>query len=298
MGDRTSTSSSGSPVEVRFEWTRQKPKSSLGKERKNGEDEGKASRRTSKALSSKTPSTSSFAQHQQQQSAPSTLSPEPHSPRSKVKRLERSVDRESRRSSSPKPGSIRTHTTHSDGSPRRGQSLEDEDDGEESDAEDSETPWTCTLVLKPHPSTTSPSLVHSPTQQPPQEIRLKVGQVVPAPHHPKVVTVLKIPFPLPDIEVDKAILHKRVITPSGVARPATASSSVNSPSSPPTSSGSPFSNPFGRNSNQQQPKPALILTAEEIKDIVSCTSLWLIVREGFGGVGKEKRKGDGWRIRA
>ena len=212
--------------------------------------------------------------------------------------MERSVDRESRRSSSPKPGSIRTHTTHSDGSPRRGQSLEDEDDGEESDAEDSETPWTCTLVLKPHPSTTSPSLVHSPTQQPPQEIRLKVGQVVPAPHHPKVVTVLKIPFPLPDIEVDKAILHKRVITPSGVARPATASSSVNSPSSPPTSSGSPFSNPFGRNSNQQQPKPALILTAEEIKDIVSCTSLWLIVREGFGGVGKEKRKGDGWRIRA
>ena len=42
----------------------------------------------------------------------------------------------------------------------------------------------------------------------------------------------------------------------------------------------------------------LVLTAEEIKDIVSCTGLWLIVREGFGGVGRVSRKGDGgWRIR-
>lgn len=300
MGDRTSTASSGGPVEVRFEWTRQKPKSSLGKERRLVEDEGKASRRTSKALSSKTPSTSSFAQYQQQQTtSPTTLSPEPHSPRSKAKRLDRSTDRDSRRSSSPKPGSIRTHTTQSEGSPRRGQSLEEEDDGEESDPEDSETPWTCSLVLRPHPSVTSPSLAHSPTQQQPQEIRLKVGQVVPAPHHPKVVAVLKIPFPLPDIDIDKAILHKRVITPAGVARPSTAPSSMGSPGSPPSSSSRPpFTNPFGRNSSQQQPKPALILTAEEIKDIVSCTSLWLIVREGFGGVGKERRKGDGWRIRA
>lgn len=40
------------------------------------------------------------------------------------------------------------------------------------------------------------------------------------------------------------------------------------------------------------------LTAEEIKDIVCSTGLWLVVREGFGGVGKVNRKGDGWRIRA
>lgn len=293
IGDRSNASSSGHPVEVRFEWTRQKPKGSSGKERRNGDDDGKASRRTSKALSSKTPSIASFAQ---QQTSPATLSPEPHSPRLKTKRLE-PVDRDSRRSSSPKPGSIRTHTTQSEGSPRRGPSLEEGDDGDESDPEDSETPWTCSIVLRPQPSVTSPSLAHSPTQQQPQEVRLKVGQLVPAPHHPKVVAVLKIPFPLPDIEVDKAILRKRVITPAGVARPATAPSSMGSPGSPPTSSISPFSNPFGRNSNQQQLKPTLVLTAEEIKDIVSCTSLWLIVREGFGGVGKERRKGDGWRIR-
>jgi hypothetical protein len=42
----------------------------------------------------------------------------------------------------------------------------------------------------------------------------------------------------------------------------------------------------------------LVLTAEEIKDIVSSTGLWLVVRESIGGVGKISRKGDGWRIRA
>ena len=41
----------------------------------------------------------------------------------------------------------------------------------------------------------------------------------------------------------------------------------------------------------------LLLSAEEIKDAVCCTALWLVVREGFGGVGRVKRQGDGWRIR-
>ena len=46
------------------------------------------------------------------------------------------------------------------------------------------------------------------------------------------------------------------------------------------------------------PGEGLILTAEEIKDVVSSTALWLVVREGFGGVGRVSRKGDGsWRIR-
>ena len=41
----------------------------------------------------------------------------------------------------------------------------------------------------------------------------------------------------------------------------------------------------------------LMLTAEEIKDVLSSTAFWLVVREGLGGVGKVSRKGDGWRIR-
>ena len=40
------------------------------------------------------------------------------------------------------------------------------------------------------------------------------------------------------------------------------------------------------------------LSVEELKDVVSTTAFWVIVREGFGGVGKVTRKGDGWRIRA
>jgi len=42
----------------------------------------------------------------------------------------------------------------------------------------------------------------------------------------------------------------------------------------------------------------ILLTAEDIKDVVSSTGLWLVVREGFGGLGRTKRKGDGWHIRA
>ena len=39
------------------------------------------------------------------------------------------------------------------------------------------------------------------------------------------------------------------------------------------------------------------MTAEEIKDIVASTALWLVVREAMGGVGRDKRKGDGWKLR-
>ena len=41
----------------------------------------------------------------------------------------------------------------------------------------------------------------------------------------------------------------------------------------------------------------VLLSAEEIKDVVCCTALWVVVREAFGGVGRVTRKGDGWRIR-
>jgi hypothetical protein len=98
-------------------------------------------------------------------------------------------------------------------------------------------------------------------------LRLKLASLAPTPHHPKVVAQLKIPWPLPDIELERAIAHKR---PSGAP-------------------------------HDEHPRvkdaAGLVLTAEEIKDIVCTTSFWLIVREGFGGVGKKSRKGDGWKIR-
>jgi hypothetical protein len=43
---------------------------------------------------------------------------------------------------------------------------------------------------------------------------------------------------------------------------------------------------------------ALRLSAEEIKDVLCSTGAWLVVKEGFGGIGRVGRKGDGWKIRA
>lgn len=55
-----------------------------------------------------------------------------------------------------------------------------EDDGNDSDPEDSETPWSCHLVLGGN-------------------TRIPIGTLSPAPHHPKVVAQLAVPFPLPDL---------------------------------------------------------------------------------------------------
>ncbi|KAF7969147.1 hypothetical protein HWV62_28236 [Athelia sp. TMB] len=129
------------------------------------------------------------------------------------------------------------------------------DSGDESDPEDSETPWTCALAVRRLPSSPAPPATAT---APPTSIRLKIGTLSPTPHHPKVVSMLKIPYPLPDIDVERAAVHRRGAAAAG----------------------------------------GLVLTAEEIKDVISCTGLWLVVREGFGGVGRVGRKGDGWRIRA
>lgn len=145
-----------------------------------------------------------------------------------------------------------------------------EDDGDDSDPEDSETPWTCAVSVQrmtsARPSTARATPYHE--QQDPQPVRLKVATLSPTPHHPQVVSMLKVPFPLPDIEIEKLAVQPRVLNSQGLARP-----------------------------NTGLGHEGLVLTAEEIKDVVSCTGLWLVVREGFGGVGKVNRKGDGWKIR-
>lgn len=298
------------PVEVRFEWTRAKGKKD--KERKGRERSRGAIRKntvsTMATSSSNTPSVSSFGAAEQERKRPKRVSRDGK---------ERSVDSRRSGASLGRSESVQTNTSSAEDavlspistsagsrvrrrpSSRRGregeeEEEEEEDAGNESDPEDSETPWTCTLVLRTLalPSDTQLQL-QSPA--PTQEVKVKVGAVVPTPHHPKVVSLLKIPFPLPDIDVDNAAVRKRVVTPAGVARPSASlsqSSSFNGslPGSPP---GSGFASKHGHHHGQA----GIVLTAEEIKDIVSCTSLWIVVREGFGGVGKERRKGDGWRIR-
>lgn len=140
------------------------------------------------------------------------------------------------------------------------------DDGEESDPEDSETPWTCTLIVRRMRGMRE----GGETAQHQAQIRVKVATLSPTPHHPKVVSMLKVPFPLPDIVVDQMKVRRRTLNAHGIARPSWIADG----------------------------EDGLVLTAEEIKDVVSSTGLWLIVREGIGGVGKVSRKGDGWRIRA
>jgi hypothetical protein len=205
---------------------------------------------------------------------------------------------DSRRSLSPKGGSTDTNTTGSDAG----------DDGEQSDPEDSETPWTCNIVVKriasssvatrsrlqksslpPGYDTAPPDSAHSQVQQPrQQQIKVKVATISPTPHHPKVVSLLKIPFPLPDIEVEQVRARKRVTLPPGVAKPISAA----------TASGkSTGLSMFGNKESTKQTEDVFLLTAEEIKDVVASTAFWLVVREGMGGVGKVSRKGDGWRLR-
>ena len=321
-------------VEVRFEWTRSE-RTGKRKSRKVGADgteivaglsvgDKTTSRRNSTVLTnSNNPSVSSLHD------------------KKKAKRasvvgggLARKRSLESARSGSPKrPGSIATNTTTSetggaDDEARRSK----EGDGEESDPEDSEVPWTCTLhVVKKPPGSQPPSTTNTPggsrfsqrsglqrnqnlsgtptpvqqqqqslgvqpsstTSQGPPPIKLKVATVSPTPHHPKVVSLLKVPFPLPDVEVSSVTVRKRIVTPVGIARPV-------DPHSPTAGNGmgnlnmQSFSLNGGGGKSREN---GLVLTAEEIKDVVASTALWLVVREGMGGVGRDKRKGDGWKLR-
>ncbi|KAF8738372.1 hypothetical protein RHS02_05702, partial [Rhizoctonia solani] len=129
------------------------------------------------------------------------------------------------------------------------------DDGDESDPEDSETPWSCTLrVLPLDPGSSLPSPI-SPSSEP---LKLRLAHLVPAPHHPKVIGQFKMPFPLPDVHVQNLELVPR---------------SMN--------------DPFGMGEGKGD-GTGMIMTAEEIKDVVCTTGLWLMVREGFGGLSGKK----------
>jgi hypothetical protein len=169
-------------------------------------------------------------------------------------------------------GSIKSIAANSeiDGEEFEAKKKNQYDDGEDSDPEDSETPWVCTLKLRRGATPAAGGNPAAGDAQPQPAIlqtevlRIKVGTLSPTPHHPKVVAMLKVPFPLPDVEVERMGVVKR----QGVIPP------------------------------QNSTYNGLVLTAEEIKDVVCSTGLWLVVREGFGGVGRVSRKGDGWRIRA
>ncbi|KDQ55972.1 hypothetical protein JAAARDRAFT_36763 [Jaapia argillacea MUCL 33604] len=288
-------------VELRFEWTR--GKSASGKKKKGGKkglrpgsaagDEAAHERRLSLAVtSSNGPSSTSLetAEHHGNGQAHTKKSKRSSTTNPAVAKR-RSV--ESHRSATGKRGDddAQSFVTGTD---------EGTAEGDDSDPEDSETPWTCMVTARrvstPTMASTyggSPSSENGPSGRG-DEIKVKVAQLKPTPHHPKVVSMLKMPFPLPDIEVDRLRVRKRIVTPAGIARPAPSESGDNIPKG----GGTGTRGVFGTANTGAKPSEGLVLTAEEIKDVVSSTGMWLVVREGIGGVGKVSRKGDGWRIRA
>lgn len=279
-------------VEVRFEWCRGKS----GKKKRGREDRAR-SKRHSLVTSSAGQSTTSFDHHNE---GSPQVAVRDFASTTKQKRLSpgpadarRSIDSHRSEAASASVGAS------DEGHARASPPTTAEDGGDESDPEDSETPWTCSLIVR----RLNPSrLPHSPAADGAKggssTCKVKIAGVVPTPHHPKVVALLKVPFPLPDIEIERANVRKRIVTPAGVARPAPASDER-----PGTANGTGGSKKsfFGAKEGaggNGSPAEGLILTAEEIKDVVSSTALWLVVREGFGGVGRVSRKGDGaWRIR-
>ncbi|KAF9238652.1 hypothetical protein BU15DRAFT_88290 [Melanogaster broomeanus] len=243
VNGRSGALAPGTPqVEVRFEWTRgrQKERGRKGREDKTLSAPGTGAsggegRRGSAALINHSPS-ASIRQASSQLPNPSTRDATAGNHRhSAVSQLTTSSGTET---------SLDSGTAHQAA----------EESGDESDPEDSETPWACVITVQ--------SLGPSPVST---SVRLKIATLAPTPHHPKVVGLLKMPFPLPDIEVEQLAVRRRVVTAQGISK---------------TTSNC----------------PGLVLTAEEIKDVISSTALWLVVREAFGGVGRDRRKGDGWRI--
>ncbi|QRV85520.1 hypothetical protein RhiJN_13538 [Ceratobasidium sp. AG-Ba] len=181
----------------------------------------------------------------------------------------------SRRGSSPAKRSARAASPTKKGTIGRndsGSSRERDEEEEDSDPEDSETPWSCTLRVLPLDLPPPPSLDETPNDPAlPTGLKLRLAHLVPAPHHPKVIGQFKMPFPLPDVSVSRMELVPRAPGDS-----------------------------FGLSGGDRQGigRGEMVMTAEEIKDVVSTTGLWLMVREGYGGLGGKKRKGDGWKIRS
>ncbi|KAJ3796855.1 hypothetical protein GGU11DRAFT_684953 [Lentinula aff. detonsa] len=248
-----------SEIEVRVEWKRGKKSKSKKKAKDNTpEDDAEGSTSRSRRQSVITSEASPIGSVS---SLPATTS-ESTETRKKRNRLSTA----SKASTNEDPDVTLTSIKLGRGRAKTQLAIED-DDGNDSDPEDSETPWTCTLKTR-YLGVPGLPRSSSPSSSP---LKIKIATLSPMPHHPKVVAMLKIPYPLPDLEVQSMSIRKR---PMGLP-------------------GAPLS-PSGNTSSSL----GLVFRAEEIKDVICSTGIWVVVREGFGGVGKVSRKGDGWRIRA
>jgi hypothetical protein len=335
-------------VEVRFEWSRGR---SVSKEKARLAGAGAGSRRVSDqsatlrlpsidddsrsmASSSKNPSRTSLVQQQQHAGALGS---------GVVGAAVSSACIPSRRHSTNNAGDVPQQTIVPDPIPGA-VVLSPADDGEESDAEDSETPWTCTLQIYPahlpplteveakerhnfvfcaSPSSSSSSSSKAKTKAVRDgRLRIRLAVLIPTPHHPKIIGQFKMPFPLPDVAITPYTSLSLANNPQSPFHPHThqLGHSYNNSGTP--SREQRFDATAGGVGARALPRAIgpdgvlrsisdsgngemeinvtqeILFTAEDIKDVVNSTGLWLVVREGFGGLGRTKRKGDGWHIRA
>jgi len=110
------------------------------------------------------------------------------------------------------------------------------EEGDDSDPEDSETPWACSIWVK--------KTGH----------RQLLGTLTPAPHHPKVIGVLKIPMGLDPVALTD-------VQGTGARQQEMAS----------------------------KVREEVSLAEENLKDVVCVTAMWLVAREEFGGLGKKRK---------
>ncbi len=140
-----------------------------------------------------------------------------------------------------RPEAVRRVSASTSPSSRHDSNSENEltpDEGEESDPEDSETPWACSIWVKKTGR------------------RQLLGTLTPAPHHPKVIGVLKLPMGLDSVALTD------VRGKDGVLQQQEMVSRV---------------------------KEEVALTEENLKDVVCVTAMWLVAREEFGGIGRKKK---------
>ncbi|KAF4588774.1 hypothetical protein EYR40_010329 [Pleurotus pulmonarius] len=296
LREESESGSNWNMFEVRFEWKRGKSSKSAKRKGREREDR-RSSLVIGNPPPPRDRANRSSSRHASRNSLPASKdAPEGDDSKDKAsKRLSlvshKSVSTSAGGSDEQRPDSGRKPRSQS--RPRRKDSRlddeDEEDDGEESDPEDSETPWTCTLKVKrvtpqmagdgnslllpltqtasrsPRSSAYSrgsldlqnPAVVASVKGGSSQTLRLKLGTLSPTPHHPKVVAMLKVPFPLSDVNVGQMIVRKRP-SPGGLGQP-------DLPPRPATSAG-------GERSVSEFSNSGLVLTAEELKDVFSDSS--------------------------
>jgi hypothetical protein len=124
----------------------------------------------------------------------------------------------------------------------------DDEAGYDSDPEDSETPWTCSVWIKK------------------TNTRVFLGTLTPAPHHPTIVGMLKMPVGLQGIPLCEV-----------GCKPTTSAGILNGDKAQ------------RQKDAEKRIREEICITEEGLKDVICVSAMWLVAREEFGGLGKKKK---------